>query len=71
MSGVTNGASRLKTCVVLLISLALLSVLPGCARADPTWPSPTDDLEEIMYQLKAFRGRRFSEYVSPSLTLLM
>jgi hypothetical protein len=41
----------------------LLALLPASVRADPTWPAPTDELEEIMYQLKAFRGRRFSEYV--------
>lgn len=47
---------------VMVASLGLfLGILVPLVAADPTWPSSTDDLEEIMYQLKAFRGRRFSE----------
>jgi hypothetical protein len=45
--------------------LVLLALLSASAQADPTWPAATDDLEEIMYQLQAFRGRRFSDTVDP------
>lgn len=45
-------------------ALALLG-LAGLAVADPTWPSSTDDLEEIMYQLSSFKARKFSDTVSP------
>lgn len=45
--------------------LAAQPALAGIANADPTWPSPTDELEEIMYQLKAFRGRRFADTIDP------
>ncbi|KAI1763016.1 heme peroxidase [Hypoxylon sp. FL1150] len=35
------------------------------AAADPTWPSPNDELEEIMYQVSGFRGRGFGGTVIP------
>lgn len=47
------------------LPLAAQLLLAGPTVADPTWPSPTDELEEIMYQLKAFKGRRFSDTVDP------
>lgn len=46
-------------------AIAARLLLAGIAAADPTWPSPTDELEEIMYQLKAFRGRRFADTIDP------
>ncbi|XXH00329.1 60S ribosomal protein L4B [Hypoxylon texense] len=39
-----------------------LSILTA---ADPTWPSPNDELEEIMYQVSGFRGRGFGGTVIP------
>ncbi|KAI1404557.1 heme peroxidase [Hypoxylon fuscum] len=42
-----------------LLSLSTL------VRADPTWPSPNDELEEIMYQVKGYRGRDFGGTVIP------
>ena len=44
--------------------VGLLS-LTTLVAADPTWPSNIDDLEEIMYQVFSFRGRRFADTVSP------
>ncbi|KAI0167128.1 heme peroxidase [Hypoxylon sp. FL1284] len=35
------------------------------AAADPTWPSPNDELEEIMYQVSGFNGRGFGGTVIP------
>lgn len=49
-------AARLTLAVSLLVLVALLECI---VKADPTWPSPRDGLEEIMYLLKAFNGRRF------------
>ncbi|KAI0129344.1 heme peroxidase [Hypoxylon sp. NC0597] len=43
---------------------AVLS-LGTLARTDPTWPSPNDELEEIMYQVKGYRGRNFGGTVIP------
>ncbi|KAI0884485.1 heme peroxidase [Annulohypoxylon maeteangense] len=43
---------------------ALLS-LGTLATADPTWPSPNDELEEIMYQVKGYRARDFGGTVIP------
>lgn len=34
-------------------------------RADPTWPSPNDELEEIMYQVQGYRSRQFGGTVMP------
>ncbi len=34
-------------------------------RADPTWPSPIDELEEIMYQVQGYRSRQFGGSVIP------
>ncbi|RYP77038.1 hypothetical protein DL771_001328 [Monosporascus sp. 5C6A] len=33
--------------------------------ADPTWPSPIDELEEIMYQVRGYRARLFGGTVMP------
>lgn len=33
--------------------------------ADPTWPSPIDEIEEIYYQLHGFKARLFSDTISP------
>ncbi|CAJ2507996.1 Uu.00g091820.m01.CDS01 [Anthostomella pinea] len=43
---------------------AMLS-LSTLARADPTWPSANDDLEEIMYQVRGYRSRLFGGTVVP------
>ncbi|KAI8965723.1 heme peroxidase [Daldinia sp. FL1419] len=40
-------------------------VLCVLARADPTWPSPNDELEEIMYQVQGYRARDFGGTVIP------
>lgn len=49
------------------IAIILLALLASarCIHADPTWPSDVDELEEIMFQLKSFRGRKFADTVSP------
>ncbi|KAI2608412.1 heme peroxidase [Hypoxylon fragiforme] len=43
---------------------AILSLIFS-ARADPTWPSQNDELEEIMYQVKGYRSRNFGGTVIP------
>ncbi|RDA93476.1 hypothetical protein CP533_2647 [Ophiocordyceps camponoti-saundersi (nom. inval.)] len=45
-------------------SLLLLAV-GALTLADPTWPSETDELEEIMYQLFSFGARKFADTISP------
>ncbi|KAK5627200.1 hypothetical protein RRF57_002915 [Xylaria bambusicola] len=40
-------------------------MLNTLARADPTWPSQIDELEEIMYQVQGYRGREFGGTVIP------
>ncbi|KAI1139022.1 heme peroxidase [Hypoxylon sp. FL0543] len=39
--------------------------LTTLVRTDPTWPSPNDELEEIMYQVNGYRGRDFGGTVIP------
>jgi len=39
--------------------------LVGVSAADPTWPSDSDDLEEIMFQLFDFKARNFADRVYP------
>ncbi|PFH59316.1 hypothetical protein XA68_12517 [Ophiocordyceps unilateralis] len=46
-------------------SSSLLLALGALAIADPTWPSETDELEEIMYQLFSYGARNFADTVSP------
>jgi len=55
----------------ILLLMMLIALSASVVVADPTWPSHTDELEEIMYQLKAFRGRRFSESVAHHHVLIM
>jgi hypothetical protein len=43
---------------------AMLS-LSTLTRADPTWPSQIDELEEIMYQVQGYRSRQFGGTVIP------
>ena len=43
----------------------LLSLGVGAAAADPTWPAATDEIEEIVYQLKGFKARLFSDTITP------
>ncbi|QUC18830.1 uncharacterized protein UV8b_03071 [Ustilaginoidea virens] len=46
------------------VLLGLLG-LAGSAAADRTWPSNVDELEEIMFQIKSFRSRKFADTVHP------
>lgn len=48
--------------------LGLLGLVSHQAVADPTWPSHIDELEEIMFQLKSFRTRKFADTISPCQT---
>lgn len=43
----------------------LLALAAGVGRADPTWPAPTDEMEEIIYQLQGFKGRLFNDQIVP------
>lgn len=43
---------------------AAVLILPS-VFADPTWPSPIDDLEEIMFQQRIFKSRNFADTISP------
>ena len=43
--------------------IALL--LPSFAVADPTWPSATDELEDVMYLSTGYRSRGFASFVTP------
>ncbi|KAM0285986.1 hypothetical protein ACHAQH_001175 [Verticillium albo-atrum] len=47
------------------LTAALFLALLGLATADPTWPSDTDELEEIMFQTTSTRSRKFADTVSP------
>lgn len=40
-------------------------LLAARARADPTWPAATDEMEEIVFQLQGHRGRLFSDAITP------
>lgn len=50
---------------ILLSLAAAAAALLSAALADPTWPSPIDDLEEIMYQHRIFKSRNFADTISP------
>jgi hypothetical protein len=43
----------------------LLSLAATTSLADPTWPAPTDEMEEIIFQLQGFKGRLFNDLVNP------
>ncbi|KAI1498524.1 WSC domain-containing protein [Biscogniauxia marginata] len=47
------------------LSLGTMLSLGILANADPTWPSPNDELEEIMYQVSGYRARQFGGTVIP------
>lgn len=49
----------------LLPRAAVAAALLSPVLADPTWPSPIDDLEEIMFQQRIFKSRNFADTVSP------
>ncbi|KAI5862768.1 heme peroxidase [Durotheca rogersii] len=46
-------------------SWGVILSLSTLAMADPTWPSPNDELEEIMYQVEGYRARQFGGTVIP------
>lgn len=50
---------------IFVSQLAVAAVLLSIVLADPTWPSPTDDLEEIMFQQRIFKSRNFADTISP------
>ncbi|KAI1636402.1 hypothetical protein F4809DRAFT_384331 [Biscogniauxia mediterranea] len=52
----------MRWCKLSLGTLLSLSIFAG---ADPTWPSPNDELEEIMYQVSGYRARQFGGTVIP------
>ncbi|KAM7198104.1 putative fungistatic metabolite [Naviculisporaceae sp. PSN 640] len=43
----------------------LLAIAAKVGRADPTWPAPTDEMEEILYQQQGFKGRLFNDQITP------
>ncbi|KAI1352516.1 heme peroxidase [Xylaria sp. FL0043] len=45
--------------------LSVMLLLSSLAKADPTWPSQIDELEEIMYQVQGYRSRQFGGTVIP------
>jgi len=45
--------------------LAGLLSLAAKSSADPTWPAPTDHMEEIVFQLNGFKGSLFSDLITP------
>ncbi|RYP59435.1 hypothetical protein DL769_008523 [Monosporascus sp. CRB-8-3] len=47
------------------LSLGFLLSWGTLVGADPTWPSPIDELEEIMYQVRGYRARLFGGTVMP------
>ncbi|KAK3360011.1 hypothetical protein B0T25DRAFT_621313 [Lasiosphaeria hispida] len=47
------------------IFAGFLSLVARVARADPTWPAATDEMEEIVFQLQGFKGRLFNDMISP------
>lgn len=47
------------------LSAVALAALLTDALAAPTWPSPTDDLEELMFQSTGYRTRNFADLVTP------
>lgn len=54
---------KMRTRIPILANLLSLAI--GAARADPTWPAATDEMEEIIFQLQGFRGRLFNDIISP------
>lgn len=59
------GCTGIKTA---LWSLVWLAAVAAVASADPTWPSPSDELEEIVFQLHGFRARLFADTIVPCST---
>lgn len=53
----------MRTSIPILANLLSLAI--GAARADPTWPAATDEMEEIIFQLQGFRARLFNDIISP------
>ncbi|KAK4162775.1 putative fungistatic metabolite [Cladorrhinum sp. PSN259] len=47
------------------IYAGLLSLAAKVGRADPTWPAPTDQMEEIVFQLQGVGGSLFSDIITP------
>lgn len=44
---------------------ALVSLAAKAGRADPTWPSPIDHMEELIFQLQGFEGSLFNDIITP------
>ncbi|POS81351.1 hypothetical protein DHEL01_v200232 [Diaporthe helianthi] len=51
--------------MLLSWAVATAALTVPAVLADPTWPSPIDDLEEIMFQQRIFRSRNFADTISP------
>lgn len=51
--------------VLLLHGISTAALVLSAVHADPTWPSPFDDLEEIMFQQRIFKSRNFADTISP------
>ena len=49
----------------LALAAALSGMAVSTAAADPTWPSPIDELEEIMFQIHSFKARKFADTINP------
>ncbi|KAK4228208.1 putative fungistatic metabolite [Podospora fimiseda] len=47
------------------IYAGLLSLVTKLGRADPTWPAPTDQMEEIVFQLQGVGGSLFNDIITP------
>lgn len=50
---------------LLCVSTALISTLPSIGDAAPTWPSSSDELEDIMFLNSGYHARGFSVAVTP------
>lgn len=46
-------------------AVATVAIILSAVLADSTWPSPIDDLEEIMFQQRIFKSRNFADTISP------
>ncbi|KAK4670179.1 uncharacterized protein QC763_209370 [Podospora pseudopauciseta] len=56
---------RTRTSKGSILAGLLLAAGAGTGRADPTWPAPTDQMEEIVFQLQGMDGSLFSDNITP------